>query len=267
MATPKTTASFFSPRKKKRLTPKDKRYMARFGNYSFRHPIDHAFWNKMSHISILGAVLYTFGVDPEAPSKEIEHTGEPQPLEELESYIDDRRAIIKSAVLSGLIKTVGRRPKLQIHVEDSLNISLSSLKKWCKENDLTCESTLAVPKYPEYQPGYTKPERANSKNKSNTPTPDFDPLSLRAISMIFVLDRDTLINKTRWKAFAKDANRNELVGARIVKGKGKRESTFDPIKIGDWLVTKAYKTMAEVNKILAKNLPDRSAHKKDYYLQ
>jgi hypothetical protein len=152
-------------------------------------------------------------------------------------------------------------------VEDSLNISLSSLKKWCKENDLTCESTLAAPKYPEYQPGYSKPERANSKNKANTPTPDFDPLSLSAISMIFALDRDALTNKTRWKAFAKDANRNGLVGARIVKGKGKRESTFDPIKIGDWLVTKAYKTMAEVNKSLAKNLPDRSAHKKEYYLQ
>ena len=267
MATPKTTASFFSPRKKKRLTPKDKRYMARFGNYSFRHPIDHAFWNKMSHISILGAVLYTFGVDPEAPSKEMEHTGEPQPLEELESYMDDRRAIIKSAVLSGLIKTVGRRPKLQIHVGDSLNISLSSFKKWCKENDLSCEPTLAAPKYPEYQPGYIKPERDKSKNKSNTPTSDFDPLFLSAISMIFILDRDALINKTRWKALAKDANRNGLVGARIVKGEGKRESTFDPTKIGDWLVTKAYKTVAEVNKILVKNLPDRSAHKKDYYLQ
>ena len=64
------------------------------------------------------------------------------------------------------------------------------------------------------------------------------------------------MNPASWKT----KNRGNL-------SKGKRESTFDPIKIGDWLVTKAYKTMAEVNKILAKNLPDRSAHKKDYYLQ
>lgn len=267
MTVHETYPHFSPPPKKGRLTAAEIKRRAMRGNYSFRHPIDHAHWDKMSHIDILGAALYTFGVDPNAPWVELDSSGEPQSLEELAPLIDERLTVIKSAVLSGLIKTVGRRPKLQIHVGDSLNISLSSFKKWCKENDLTCESTLAAPKYPEYQPGYIKPERANSKNKSNTPTPDFDPLSLSAISMIFVLDRDALINKTRWKAFAKDANRNGLVGARIVTGKGKRESTFDPIKIGDWLVTKAYKTMAEVNKILAKNLPDRSAHKKDYYLQ
>ena len=267
MTVHETYPHFSPPPKKGRLTAAEKKRRAMRGNYSFRHPINHAHWDMMSHINILGAALYTFGVDPDAILEDLEHSGDWPPLEELEPYLGERLRIIASAVISGKIKTIAEPPTSEIQLTNLLLISLASFKEWYKESNLSSELTLAAPEFPEDQPNHIRPVRNKSKNKSNTLTSDFDPLFLSAISRIFILDRDTLINKTRWKAFAKDANRNGLVEARIVKGKGKRESTFDPIKIGDWLVTKAYKTMAEVNKSLASNLPNRSAHKKEYYLQ
>ena len=265
MTVHETYPHFSPPPKKGRLTAAEKKRRAMRGNYSFRHPIDHAHWDKMSHIDILGAALYTFGVDPAAIWADLECSEGWPPLEELEPYLGDRQRIIESAVISGKIKTIAEPPTSETQLTNTLLISLDSFKEWCKENNFSCKPTLAEAEYPKYQQGYIKPVRNKSKNKSNTLPSNFDPLSLTKISEIFKLDNDSSVNKTRWKGYAKDAKRNGLSDARIAEGKGTRESTFDPEKVGGWLIKKDHMTEVNIKKKLDSISPLRSAHNEDYF--
>ena len=94
-----------------------------------------------------------------------------------------------------------------------------------------------------------------------------DPAKLNVIANMFTVNQVPADNLEQWKKFAKDANRNDLYKARLVTGQGTAQSLFDPVAVGDWLISKGKWNMsqAKVNRILMKNLPTRSAHLKDLY--
>ena len=96
-----------------------------------------------------------------------------------------------------------------------------------------------------------------------TNEPTHDPLPLSGIALIFKLEQVDIDNTELWRSFAKEAARNGLITARVVIGSGTAQSTFDPVAVGEWLVTKGKMDQAKVARFLNSNLPKRSAHLKD----
>jgi hypothetical protein len=92
----------------------------------------------------------------------------------------------------------------------------------------------------------------------NTP-PIFDPLRTSGIATMFPLvrgDGTDTENINQWKQLAANAERNGLAIARATRGRGRAESTWDPISVADWLVLRgAPYTRARVNGILKRNTP------------
>ena len=91
----------------------------------------------------------------------------------------------------------------------------------------------------------------------------YDPLPTDGIAAMFPLFRDDDENLERWRNLAHNAPRNGLADCRVATGSGKRQSTYDPANVGEWLVRKGKFTQAEVDRILLRNLPARSAHLRD----
>ncbi len=94
----------------------------------------------------------------------------------------------------------------------------------------------------------------------------FDALPLNGIAAMFLLDQDGEKNRETWTAYAHNAKRNGLDSARTSSGHGRRQSSFDPSLVGDWLVAKGRIDRARANRILKANLPSRSAHLKDLFV-
>ena len=91
----------------------------------------------------------------------------------------------------------------------------------------------------------------------------YDPLPTDGIAVMFPLSRDDDKNLELWRGLAHNAPRNGLSACRVTKGSGKRQSTFDPAGVGEWLVLKGKFSQAQVDRILLNNLPARSSHLRD----
>lgn len=89
-----------------------------------------------------------------------------------------------------------------------------------------------------------------------------DAKKLDAIALMFPINPNNLME---WRVLAKNADRNGLHAARTAVGKGKAQSMFDPVLVGQWLVSKGKMDQARVDRILMSNLPPRNAHLKDLY--
>lgn len=107
----------------------------------------------------------------------------------------------------------------------------------------------------------TKLEDTNSKTtNSDDLSTAFDPLPLSGIAKMFKIHPIEDQNLDKWKKYSLSATRNELDTSRIVVGKGRRQSTFDPLLVGEWLIIKGLKPRDIVMKKLSNNLPQRSKH-------
>lgn len=128
-----------------------KRYLARLGNIAHRYPLKPGFWDKMEDISIEGAALYSFGIDPSAIQAEMELPDD-NALDELPRDYRERLEIIKSAVRAGtIIKRAPINGSDPGGWDDHTRISKASFLKWCKANPKSCKSAEAIADYPEYQ--------------------------------------------------------------------------------------------------------------------
>lgn len=93
--------------------------------------------------------------------------------------------------------------------------------------------------------------------------PAYDPLPTEGIAVMFRLADNDDENLSIWRELAHKAKRNGLHGCRVAPGSGRKQSTFDPSKVGEWLVSKGKFSQAQVDRILLNNLPPRSAHLRD----
>lgn len=98
-----------------------------------------------------------------------------------------------------------------------------------------------------------------------TNEPTHDPLKTDGIALIYKVSPNSSENRELWRDFAKNADRNGLDVARTVIGKGRAQSQFDPVDVGEWLVKNSKMERALVDRILNNNLPLRSAHLKDLF--
>ncbi len=95
----------------------------------------------------------------------------------------------------------------------------------------------------------------------------FDPLPIEGIAEMFPLTSLGVGNLQAWKRLAGNASRNKLNKTRVVTSSGKAKSTFDPWLVGEWIISENRGlTQEAVYRKLAKNLPMRSAHLKDFLL-
>lgn len=221
--------------------------------FAQRNPVNKNFWEKMSDLTILQATLYTFDIDPGAIQKEFNAYAEPVSTDELPEEFSNRLSIVKSAVRAGLIKRVAVAGNHSSDVDDDTRILQKSFSKWCVKNDYTRESedkTLDIAQ---------QPHAANGCESTH------DPVPLNGLAKMFRLTQDEAVDKETWRKFAHNAQRNGLSDARTQKGSGKAQSRFDPVKVGGWLVNKGKLTQEKVDHVLAKNLPERSKHLKDFF--
>lgn len=91
-----------------------------------------------------------------------------------------------------------------------------------------------------------------------------DALPLDGIARMFTLDQGETDNIKLWRIFAKNAKKNGFEVAKTAGGKGSAQSQFDPVAVGEWLVSKGKMNQARVDRILNINLPKRNAHLKDF---
>ena len=239
------------------LAPKD---------FATRHPIRHAYWAQMSDITVLGATLYTFGIDPNAWYDELEaQVMEDMPYNELPKDFDERMEIICSAVRAELIK---RLPNASHpFVNDDTKIYIKSFFEWLKSSAYANNSASITPTTALSQ-SEQAPVIATTSSQPTQPTntiSDFDALVVDGIAKIFPLHSDPEQNRAIWKKNAKNANRNGLKGARVEVGSGQAQSKFQPEKVGDWLISKGKMDQAKVNRLLGANLPLRSRDNKHLY--
>ena len=104
------------------LAPKD---------FATRHPIRHNYWEQMSDITVLGAALYTFGIDPDAWHQELDAVPyEDMPYNELPQSFDERIAVICSAVRAELIKKLPN--PAHSYINEDTKIYIKSFFDWFK---------------------------------------------------------------------------------------------------------------------------------------
>jgi len=233
-----------------------------------RFPIRHSYWEQMSDTTVIGAALYSLGIDPDAWDKMCDAADmEDLPYDELPNNIDERISIICSAVRAELIKKL---PNANPYVNADTKIYIKSFFEWLKSsayanNLASITPTTAIP------PSAQAPVIATNTTTSPQPTQptntisDFDALVVDGIAKIFPLHSDPEQNCSIWTKHAKNAVRNGLVDARVSVGKGQAQSTYQPEKVGDWLISKGKMDQAKVNRLLGANLPPRSRDNKHLY--
>lgn len=220
-------------------------------DFAQHNPVNKNFWEKMSDLTILQATLYTFDIDPGAIQEYLNAYAEPVSTDELPDEFLNRLSIVKSAVRAGLIKRVAVAGNHSSDVDDDTRILQKSFSKWCVKNDYTRESedkTLDIAQQPHAAAGGESTH---------------DPVPPNGLAKMFRLTPDEVVNKDAWIQFAHNAIRNGLSTARTQKSKGKAQSFFDPVKVGDWLVKKGRLTQEKVDRVLNNNLPHRNKHLKD----
>jgi len=85
----------------------------------------------------------------------------------------------------------------------------------------------------------------------------FDPLKLGAIVSLFSRISPGFSDE-RWRNLASRAKANGLIDARETVTGGKAESTFNPVRVANWLITKHGFSPEHIARKLKNNMPERS---------
>ncbi len=237
------------------------------------HSTIQPFWGEVEDISLVSAALLTFGISPPSLDEEFEARGEPVSTEELPDDFLPRIELLRSAVRAGSLtpttKTSDKHGRLDA---SATRIRTADFIGWCDSKRLShnIPNRQTTPANVTATSGQIVADTTLPQAMAATsPTPlqsPFDPLPLNGIAAMFPLAKnDTEETREIWKDFAHNAKKNGLVSARITTGKGKRQSSFDPSLVGDWLVKEGAMDRARVDRILSINLPPRSANLKELF--
>jgi hypothetical protein len=85
----------------------------------------------------------------------------------------------------------------------------------------------------------------------------FDPLALSAIASLFLRISPSFSGE-RWKNLASRAKTNGLIDARETVTGGRAESTFNPVRVANWLIANHGSSPEHLARKLKNNMPDRS---------
>lgn len=90
----------------------------------------------------------------------------------------------------------------------------------------------------------------------------FDSLNISGIAQLFSTIATTL-SLDKWKNLANRAKANGLIDARETVTGGRAESTFNPVRVANWLISKHGSSPEHIERKLRKNLPERSKDKEE----
>lgn len=149
-----------------------RQHLVSLGNIAHRYPINHAYWDLMADISIEGAALYSFGIDPGAIQSEgSDHESD---LDQLPTDYRERLSIIKSAVRAGIIKRLPSGREGGDDCDEDTRILMSSFKEWYENIKASLQPAESIPAYPDLQPvAEAEPSTPAHENEST-----HDPLPL-----------------------------------------------------------------------------------------
>ena len=85
----------------------------------------------------------------------------------------------------------------------------------------------------------------------------FDPLNVTGIASLFSVVNPKFAHQ-KWKSLASRARANGLIDARETVTGGRTESTFNPVRVANWLITKHGSPPEHIGRRLKNNLPARS---------
>lgn len=165
------------------IDPKEhKRYLASLGNIAHRYPLKPGFWDKMADISIEGAALYSFGIDPAAIHDEWTDPVNSD-LEQLPSDYRERLAIIKSAVRAGSIQRIPVSASDPGECGDGTRVLKSSFLKWCKANSKCCKPAEVIADHPKYQTEPVGRTHIDTSPSEDLPTKERESMLMLIIGM------------------------------------------------------------------------------------
>lgn len=220
-----------------------------FFNYPSQQA-DFEFWAKMGYWTVDEAVALSFGRNPETVNwNSVFPYTDTSPF--AKKYKKIRTLVQRACKCGALIRPIAPiqflcwASKIEITFPDEL-ISL----------------VQGTPKGKEYEApaSDSQPVQKAAKNP-------FDPLPISTIAKIFNINQDVKNNLDTWKKYSRQAKRNGLDVARVEVAKGSGRSTFDPQKVGDWLIDNGHMEPEKVNRKLDNNLPKRSEHLKGTFVQ
>lgn len=244
--------------KSRRLEASKQKDEELFFNYPSQQA-DFEFWAKMDYWTEDEAVALSFGRNPKTINWDVvfQYTGiSPFAKEYEKRRILAQRACKCGAIINPIspIKFLCWASKVKIICPEEL-VSLVQIYG-------SSECMQVVPEEIEWE-APASDSQAVQKVAENL----INPLPISGIAKIFKIDLDEKNNTDKWNVHARQAQRNGLADARVTNGKGRSKSTFDPIRIGEWLVKQGKMSQAEIDRRLAKNLPERSKHLKGYFAQ
>lgn len=251
------------------------------------YPINHSYWDELEVISIKGAALYSFGIDPHAIDLEFKIYKHSLPKKSLPKGFGFRQDVIISAVQSGSIG-LAHNKKNDITL-DTL-IKFKSFKEWLRKKEfdqseptkeelmasltkLRNEDTPANRKYnDEMSQAFHKANelaeefaklKIESQKEMKPFKPLLPPLPLKGIAKMFLIVPNPDENLKLWKKHAKNAARNHLSASRAKVIGGKAQSHFFPEKVGDWLAENGHMSYGQVERTLRNNLPNNLQYLND----
>jgi len=227
-------------------------------------PRPRAFWGQLDDISLMAAVLLTYGLDP-SYLDHFQDAYDEQPTvgEDLPSDFSERLEIIRSAVRAGKLKPIQHAYDRDGQIDVShTRISTEAYCDWCVKRGFSHNLPARVGFGGHASDLATATDTASPirPNDGLFDATAFDSLPTDTIAAMFRLEKDDEANQIIWNSLAKAALRNGLSSARTATGKGKAKSLFNPYTVGEWLIKHKGFAQDKVNRILIKNLPSRSAH-------
>ena len=253
------------------------------------YPINYEYWDQLEVISIIGANLYSFGIDPYAIDLELKSYKHSLPKRTFPKGFAFRQQIIISAVQSGSIQlALNKNNKINA---DTL-IKLKSFKDWIRTREFdrsepTTEELLAslaklskedTPRNREHNEQMDQvflkldelaEYHAKLELESQKETTPFKavlpPLPLKGIAIMFSIVPNLDENLKIWKKHAKNAKRNNLASCRSKVVGGKAQSLFYPEKVAEWMIENGHMASTRVSRLLHSNLPNNLQYINDLH--
>jgi len=216
-------------------------------------------WSRFPTLTIKEVVALRFGISPFCVDEYLR----PPNIGTLQIGLWNSAAEeLARAVRAGLIKT---SQPIGDNLEDCPLLT-SSVARYFSERDRLQASRQGIAD--EDQAGDTADTEVGDDEELSTLSPKleesvYDPLPTDGIAVMFRLAVDDDENLAIWRELAHKAKRNGLLNSRVSPSSGRQQSTFDPSKVGEWLVSNGKFSQAQIGRILLNNLPPRSAHLRD----
>lgn len=233
---------------------------------------DLQFWAGFDFWTIDEAVALTFGRNPEVVNWKVVlpySSGWPFP----EEYARRRKLVKRACKLGALTNPIKPAAFLkwartkQFGFPDELEALLTVFgSSKYTSNPMEVRETIESGECKELDnDNSSSPELAGTESDSPSlqelKEKAFDSVPITVIAMMFRISSKLDDDIEVWETRARCASRNGLDGCRTQKGIGQGKSLFNPVKVANWLVNnKGGSDQAKVDRILCKNLPDRSKH-------